>query len=647
MATIQTAIALYDGVTSPLQSMTKAMNIVINSFESMQRSSGKAIDVSSIQTARQELTKVEIAFNSIDEAIDRANNSQKGFNSSIRDGTVAANGLSGKLGKMAATIGGLVGAKKVIEISDNLTNSKARLNNAMLVYDDGGSIGEMEKKVMASAQRSRSGYLDTVSSVAKLGMNAKDAFSSMDEVIGFQELINKQFIIGGASVQEQRASMLQLTQAMASGVLRGEELNSIFENAPGIIQNIADYLDVPIGQIRSMASEGLITADIVKNAMFAASDEIESKFDNMPMTWGQVWTAACNKVLQITQPLLNVINLLANNMDIVGPIILGVVGAFVAYNTVAAIANGLIQWQALLEAADAAAKMMVEGATFAAIAAQQGLNAALYACPLTWIIVGLIAIVALFYAGVAIINRFAGTSFSATGMIAGAFAVLGAYLLNKFVLPIWNKFAAIANFLGNVFHDPIAAIKILFLDMAIDVIGRIKNIANAIQTLINSIPGIELDITSGLENFHSKLKDAKEKVKNESEWVEYVKTMDYIDYDDAAKAGYKFGENLKDKLKGSLDFGLDMDSLYNSSAQTAENTAAMANAMEMSEEDLRYMRDIAEREAINRFTTAEVQIDMTGMTNRIDSNMDLDGVLTTLTDGFAEAIEVAAEGVHV
>ena len=222
MATIRTAIALYDGVTAPLKSMHKAMNIVLNSFEAMQRASGNSVDTSAIREAREELARAGAAFDSIEENIRNAGNQQDRFNRRIRDGTTAADGLWSKLKGIAATVGGLAAVKKILGVSDQLTSTNARLNNAMINFDDGGSLTDLEKKVMASAQRSRTSYMDAASSIAKLGLNARDAFGSMDEVIAFQELINKQCIIGGASVQEQQAAMIQLTQAMASGVLRGE-----------------------------------------------------------------------------------------------------------------------------------------------------------------------------------------------------------------------------------------------------------------------------------------------------------------------------------------------------------------------------------------------------------------------------------------
>lgn len=541
MATIRTAIALYDGVTSPLRSMQKAMGIVLNSFESMQRASGNAVDVSAIQEAREELARAETAFDSIEQNIRDANDQQQRFNRSIRDGSSAADGLWQKMKGIAATVGGMIGLKQALETSDQLTQTNARLNNALIKFDDGGSIKELEAKVMASAQRSRAYYMDTAAAVAKLGTNARDAFTNMDEVIAFSELVNKSFVIGGAGAQEQSAAMLQLTQAMASGVLRGEELNSIFENAPGIIQSIAKYLDVPIGQIRTMASEGQITADIVKNAMFEAAGDIERNFSNIPKTWEQIWTGMKNKALSIFAPILNKLNQIADsskfetvsngvigalaaiasvatvvldllingaswvvdNWSWLSPVIYGVAaalgvyyGAQLAANTVGLISKGVHIAMAGAKMIQLAATGALTAATAAETAQQYGLNAALYACPLVWIIILIIALVALFYAAVAAVNKFAGTSVSATGIICGAFMAALAFIGNIFIalwnvaaevfVLIYNLVATVANFIGNVFNDPVGAVCRLFFDLADTVLGVLQALASAIDAIFGS-----------------------------------------------------------------------------------------------------------------------------------------------------------------
>lgn len=712
MATIRTAIALYDGVTAPLQAMHKAMNIVLNSFEAMQRASGNSVDVSSIQEAREELARAGAAFDSIEQNIRDAGNQQDRFNRRIRDGTTAADGLWGKLKGIAATVGGLAAAKKIIGISDDLASTRARLN---LIVDDGGSVSELEKKIMASAQRSRAAYFDTASAIASLGSNAGAAFANTDEIIAFMEQINKQFVIGGASAQGQSAAMLQLTQAMAAGALRGEELNSILENAPGIARAIESYMGVAEGSIKQYAEQGLITADVVKNALFAAADETNAKFESMPKTWAQIWTSMQNKALSIFNPILTKINQIANseqftkvtdgiinglagiasvatvvldllinvasvvvdNWSWLSPIILGVAAALGVYYGRLLLVRGAELASAAVSGAVAVAKgimaaatMLVTGATWAQVTAQYGLNAAMYACPLVWIIILIIALVALFYAAVAAVNHFAGTSVSATGLICGAFMAALAFIGNIFValwnlvvdvfVMIYNLVATVANFIGNVFNDPVAAVARLFFDLADTVLSVLQALASAIDTifgsnLAGSVQGWRDSLGGWVDSTFGKGEEVMEKLNADD------LKLGRFEYGAAFDLGYSFGEGVEDTIGGLFDFsamdslgadaldayglGNTLDGIYGNTGDTAGNTAAMSDALDIAEEDLAYMRDIAEREAINRFTTAEIRVEQQN-TNYISQDTDLDGIMDAWANDFATKLDVSEEGVH-
>ena len=713
MATIKTAIALYDGVTAPLQAMHKAMNIVLNSFEAMQRASGNSVDVSSIQEAREELARAGAAFDSIEQNIRDAGNQQDRFNRKIKDGTTAADGLWSKLKGIAATVGGLAAAKKIIGISDDLASTRARLN---LIVDDGGSVTELEKKIMASAQRSRSAYFDTASAIASLGSNAGAAFANTDEIIAFMEQINKSFIIGGASAQGQAAAMLQLTQAMAAGALRGEELNSILENAPGIARAIESYMGIAEGSIKSYAEQGLITAEVVKNAMFAAADETNAKFESMPKTWAQIWTSMQNKALSIFNPILTKINQIANseqftkvtdgvinglagiasvatvildllinvasvvvdNWSWLSPIILGVAAALGVYygrlllvrgaELASAAISGTV---AVAKGIMAAATMLVTGATWAQVTAQYGLNAAMYACPLVWIIILIIALVALFYAAVAAVNHFAGTSVSATGIICGAFMAALAFIGNIFValwnlvvdvfVMIYNLVGTVANFIGNVFNDPVGAVVRLFFDLADTVLSVLQALASAIDAifgsnLAGSVQGWRDSLGGWVDSTFGKGEEVMEKLNADD------LKLDRFEYGAAFDMGYEFGQGVEDTVGGLFDFsamdslgaadGLDafnlgntLDGIYGNTGDTAGNTAAMSEALDIAEEDLAYMRDIAEREAINRFTTAEIKVEQQN-TNYISQDTDLDGIMDAWANDFATKLDVSEEGVH-
>ena len=712
MATIKTAIALYDGVTAPLQAMHKAMNIVLNSFEAMQRASGNSVDVSSIQEAREELARAGAAFDSIEQNIRDAGNQQDRFNRKIKDGTTAADGLWSKLKGIAATVGGLAAAKKIIGISDDLASTRARLN---LIVDDGGSVTELEKKIMASAQRSRSAYFDTASAIASLGSNAGAAFANTDEIIAFMEQINKQVVIGGASAQGQAAAMLQLTQAMAAGALRGEELNSILENAPGIARAIESYMGIAEGSIKSYAEQGLITAEVVKNAMFAAADETNAKFESMPKTWAQIWTSMQNKALSIFNPILTKINQIANseqftkvtdgiinglagiatvatvildllinvasvvvdNWSWLSPIILGVAAALGVYYGRLLLVRGAELASAAVSGAVAVAKgimaaatMLVTGATWAQVTAQYGLNAAMYACPLVWIIILIIALVALFYAAVAAVNHFAGTSVSATGLICGAFMAALAFIGNIFValwnlvvdvfVMIYNLVATVANFIGNVFNDPVAAVARLFFDLADTVLSVLQALASAIDTifgsnLAGSVQGWRDSLGGWVDSTFGKGEEVMEKLNADD------LKLGRFEYGAAFDMGYEFGQGVEDTVGGLFDFsamdslgadaldayglGNTLDGIYGNTGDTAGNTAAMSDALDIAEEDLAYMRDIAEREAINRFTTAEIRVEQQN-TNYISQDADLDGIMDAWANDFATKLDVSEEGVH-
>lgn len=709
MGNIRAAIALYDGVTSPLQSMHKAMGVVLNTFEAMQQASGRAVDTAAIREAREEWAKAGTAFDAIEENIRNANNEQQKFNNSIHGGNNAANGLLSTIKKVAVAAGGIAGINKVLNISDELASTKARLN---LLVDDGGSVEELEKKIMASAQRSRSVYFDTASAVAKLGLNAGNAFNGdMDQVIAFMEQVNKQFVIGGATAQEQSNAMIQLTQAMAAGALRGEELNSILDGAPGIARAIEKYMGIAEGSIKTVAQEGKVTAEVVKNAMFAMADETNAKFDSMPKTWAQIWAGMKNQALSMFAPILTKINQIANStkfqqvttalinglagvanvasslLDIlisvasvivdnwswIQPIIMGIVAAMLIYNGVALVTNAIMGIQATAKAVHAAATAMEAGATFTATVAQQGLNAALLACPLTWIILLIIAVIAAIYAACAAVAKFTGIANSGFGVICGGIMVVIAFFKNlglsvaNIALGIWNALGACASNIGTAFHNVISNVQGWFYNLLSTALTVVAGICEA----LNKLPFVEFDysgITNKASEYAAKSAEAYgnvEEYKSVADaFNEGMSTFDTFQDGwaaDAFASGAAWGDGVADKVSGMFDFsaldsmgadsldafnlGNDLDSIYGNTGDIANNTAATADALDIAEEDLAYLRDIAEREAINRFTTAEIKVEQHNE-NHISKDADLDGIMDAWANDFAEKLEVSEEGVH-
>lgn len=359
------------------------------------------------------------------ESIRENEENQRKFKNEINSTTTSANNLWDKIKGIALTIGGLAGVKKILNLSDEMATTSARLS---LIVDDKGSVEQLENKIFASAIRSRAEYQDTADMIGKLGSQAKSAFKNNDELIAFAEQLNKNFVLAGTNQQGIASAQLQITQALASGVLRGEELNAVFENATPVIQKIADYLDVPIGKIRDLAKDGKLSAQVVKNALLASADETNAAFEKMPMTWSQIWTKMKNIALKAFQPVLKKINEFANNQKVqaafesfinvisvtsqavlgliegmvwlygilepFAPIILGIVAAYVAFNLISGLVSIALGIMSAMETAHAAAAMLASGATLAETAAQWGLNSALYACPIVWIIAIIIALIA-------------------------------------------------------------------------------------------------------------------------------------------------------------------------------------------------------------------------------------------------------------
>ncbi len=676
MATIRSQMVLNDQVTGVLKNITRALDITLHSFEQMQDASANAVDVRLLNQARAGLGEVNLAVREMEENYRRAaqqeqqvtrnirqsTQAEQQLNASIRGGNDALDDMVGKAKNLAATIGASVGLKKLIELSDQMTSTTARLN---FIVDDGGSVKALEAKIMASAQRSRAAYLDTASAIASMGANAGAAFTSNDELIAFMEQVNKQFVIGGASAQGQAAAMLQLTQAMAAGALRGEELNSILENAPGIARAIEQYMGIAEGSIKSYAEKGAVSATVVKNALLSIADETNAKFNGMAMTWGQVWTQMGNIALKVTRPLLTAINWLANNLSVIGPILLGLGAAFLVFQVAA-------HWTQIAAVATAAYHAVVNllsigfgvltGNTAAASAAVFTFNSALLASPITWIIMLIAVVIGLLYGVVAIINKVTGSSISATGLICGAIAVAGAFigntvigLLNALIQYIWAIFVApflgIVEWILNVCNGGFNSFGDAVANLIGQIIGWFLNLGKVVTTIIDAIFGTNW--TAGLESLQSSV-TAWGKNENAITLDKNAPTIDYrFEYGDAWAAGNDFGKGIDAKLGGMFNMGglgdssgFDLGDIAAYTGETADNTGKTADALAVTEEQLEYLRDIAERDAINRFTTAEVKIDMTGMTNRIDGSADLDGVISQLTEGFTEALVTAAEGVH-
>lgn len=542
---------------------------------------------------------------------------QKEYNQSMESGTGSADRLTTSVKRLVGGYIGMQSVKGLLQMSDTLVSTTARLDS---INDGLQTTAQLNSMIFQSANRARGSYTETAAMVSKLGLLAGDAFGSTQEIVAFAEQLNKQMAISGTTTAEAQGAMLQLTQAMASGVLRGEELNSVMDQLPMVTQSITKYLGISQGELRELASDGQITAEIVKNAMFAAAEETNAKFEEMPMTWGQVWTKFQNYATMGLRPVLLGLSWLANNIEIIGPLVLGAGAAFAIFQVaanwtkIATIATTLYHGAVTLLSMGYG---VLTGNTAAASAATMVFNSALLASPITWVLMGLALIVGALYAGVAAYNHFTGASVSATGIIAGVMSALGAHVYNT-VAFMYNGFAVFANFIGNVFNNPVAAVKVLFYDMAQTVLGYLLNIANGIEGLVNKIPGVTVDLTSGVESWINNLGAKSAAVKESSGWKEYFSPMEYKDYGSAFSSGYDKGSNFFSNIFGG-GIGADLGNFSAGGASLGDindklggigkDVGSIKKSVDMSKEDIKLMVDMATQRYVNKINlTAQTPV---------------------------------------
>lgn len=642
------------------------------------------------------------------------------FNQEIQEGTQQANELTNTIKNAVLAFVSIQSVGKALNISDELVQTTSRLN---MMNDGLQSTQELVNMVYAAAQDARGSFSEMADVVARFGNNAGDAFGSSEEVVAFADLIQKQMTIAGASTQEASNAMLQLSQALGSGVLRGDELNSIFEQAPNLIQSIADYLDVPIGKIREMAADGELSADVVKAAIFASADEINAKFEEMPMTWGQIWQSMKNTAMIAFQPVLQRLNDIANseafqtfvngaieamatlanvvlnifeligtvggfiadNWSIISPIIYGVIAALAVYAAYLGIVKGIELASAAASAVMAvgkglyaAATMIATGATWAQTTAQLGLNGAMYACPIVWIIMLIIALIAIIFAVCSAIAKLTGVANSGFGVITGGINVVIQFFKNlgltvaNIALGIGNAIAALGSNIMTAFHNAICSVQAWWYDLLSTCLSVIESICAA----LNKLPFVEFDysgISNAADDYAAK---AAEAAGNKEDYTSISDAFNdgFSTFDtfqdgwaaDAFDAGASWGDGVADAVSNfslsDVFGGTDIpnvddytsgfnDAIANSGVgdnlgSIADDTGAIKDNMDITQEDLKYLRDIAEQEAVNRYTVAEINIDQSGMQNNISSGDDIDGFMTKLTDSVNEAVDNMTEGVH-
>ena len=573
--------------TSANGDFSKVVDAIVNVNSSLADMARAQTDVAkSMQEQKDTLGELASAATKAAEAAQKATTANRNHKESTDEAKKSADQLTQSLKSLVASYVSIQGLKKAVDLSDSLVSMRARLDR---MNDGLQTTQELETMIYQSAQRSRGSFTDTMGLVSQLGTMAGDAFSSSKEIVQFAEQLNKQLAMSGASGASAQAAILQLEQGLASGVLRGDELNSVMEQAPALAKSIADYMQVSVGELREMGSKGQITADIVKNALFAAAKDTNAEFEKTPMTWAQVWTVASNTAVRALDPLLTAINWVANNLNVAIPLVVSLGSAFgvllIAANWTNILATG----------------------TKTAASMQAFYNAVMAANPIALTAAPVLVLVGALYGGVAAFNKLTGSSISATGIITGTFTTMGAVALNTFVVPVWNAFAALINFFLNSTDNFGQSFTIMLNDLYISFLQWVQGIAQAFEKLVQKIPviGEHFGFTEGLgfNSYVEQKKNENQNRKNSMGWTDYMKPIENFDLGKSYKAGYNWGANLgKSGLMGTgtgeleIPQAADVKDLL---GNIDKNTGKIAKTVDLSDEQIKMLVDVAERKYVN------------------------------------------------
>ncbi len=695
MATIQQAIALSDGVSPVLGKIDRNVDKTIGRFN---RAAGAAtrMESAAAQGAEGVARGVERATGPIGRLggmVSGLGNKLRTVGSGAFDGLrTAASGLAGPLAAATVAASALIAVlsqvtdlpSRLVKASDAYAGMMARLR---LVAGGARQAAELNEMIYNSAQRARGSYDQMADSVSKIAMTAKKAFPDPKEVVPFMEGIQKLFVIGGTGIEQQKDALLQLTQALGSGKLQGDEFRSIAEAAPLIEQMVAKYMQIDPGRLKEVSSQGLITADILKNAILSNMGEINSQFESMGMTWGQRWQQIENAGQKAFAPVLVKINELANSPGAQRLSELMVAGLVLMAEAIYGIINNL-QWLmgVIVDVGSYVGSWLAAPFQIAGQYMEEFIDIG---------IAGLALYAAYWIATSLLVDGYMLSVISATlvewASVAAGYAKAGVLaLLNirtTIAIALTTAWTTVTNGLRNAWAllnlvmslNPIGLVIALvvaaigvFAAWSIHTYG-LRNalagafssmaglVANAVNFMIDKINGLIKVINAAAEGINGLFGTSIGKVGEISyradagTWSkaagDFVQNFDIHDYIPTVNIPSLDGADGAGGLGGLSDYpafgglGGPGDGVK-AAKDTADNTGRMADAMDIAEEDLKYLRDMATQEAINRYTTAEVKIDMGGISNNISNGVDVDGMMTYLNDSLIEAMKAGAEEVH-
>ena len=722
MSGISTAIELTDRMSYPLHSITSALDSTLGVFEDFKSSLGSSFDDSKIHAARVAIDEANASIDSMNNKMNQGKVASTSFLKSLMGFSIIQKTFNMITGQIDSAISRFDALNNFPKVMSNLGISADQSNAAMKVLSKGlqglpttlnDAVGAVQRFTSANKNigASTKMFLALNNAILAGGAEASTQQTALEQ-------LSQAYAKGKPDMMEWRSAMTampaQLSQvATAMGFVSADALGESLRegktsmnefmqtliklNEEGInglpslaeqAKNATGGIATSIQNMKTSVTRGVtsliesINSGLTKAGFGTIQDIITKLGSGMENMLTGVGNAAANIITFLApavQLIQQVATFIGENWSIIEPIIMGIVtamglyyGALLAYNTIQGISTGITAMSTFAKTVHAAALKMETGATFSATVAQYGFNAALLACPITWILIAIIAIIAAIYLVIAAINKITGSSISATGVIVGALTTAVAFVWNLFlglldlvlgvINAMVNPWISFANFFANIFNDPIGAIVHLFGDFADSILGVIESIAKALDKVFGS------NLAGAVQGWRSGLSSMVESVANQYGNGSYEKVAEELnlsseslglkrwEYGDAWNTGYSWGQGIEESI-GNLGSSigdtvndtmnsLGMDTLSNDTATTAGNTGKINDTLKTSEEDLQYLRDIAEQETINRFTTAEIKVDMGGVNNTVNNNTDLDGVVNYLANGVQEAMEKAAEGVY-
>ena len=634
---------------------------------------------------------VSPVLNNISQTAGTASNSMSNFAQQVTHTGNAANKTNGSLSNLKAIFLGSLGANiaaaaiqkvgdaigHVFDMAQEFSSIQARLG---LIVGEQGNVAALNKEIYESARRSRTEYASMAETVATLSQSAHDAFPDPKEAVDFAEKINKVMAIGGTTGENKKNAMIQLTQGLASGQLQGDEFRSIAENAPMIENIIAKTMGVSRGELKKLASEGKVTAEVIKKAMTDNADEIEAAYRKLPHTFAD-WATDIKSVAEYAfAPLFDAVNELANspefrqfvdsienNIQYIAPIIKNVFNEIsYAFKQVLTTGQQVFGWlqenawfvhDALFALATvalvyAANWLVATASTVAATVAQWGLNAAMLACPATWVALAIMGIVAALYLVIDMYNEWTGSTYTVVGVIAGVFGALWAIIYNQ-IAYIWNIFIIFANFIATVFNNPAKAIKNLFGSLWNNLVEFAVQGINAMLDVMKQVPFLK-KLLDGVGHVVA----SRFQVQVDAGPFDDYK-MQYKDIGETAGAAQLAGDSLVGKISNifnpsqqNTDGNNSQNSNNNQRAavsdaakdtakntgKTAKNTEKTAKALQLTADEINTLHKGIMNDAIKSWSQRTINLNVTN-NNTIDSSVDYNDFNTNFADGLANAFK--------